>query len=135
MIDLGKAFPGAILVFAKLGEHLLDEEKAILRPLANRSRRNRKNNNPFNPILILTGKELFWKSDFSEWWKEKGGMRMAVNAQEGMLEFCDLTQQTNLDMNSWDQWLNKQYGIEERPRRTYRATWTRRSSAQNNCSV
>ena len=51
MADLGKAFPGAILVFAKLEEDLLDEEKTILYPLVNRSRRNRKNNNPFNPIL------------------------------------------------------------------------------------
>ena len=101
MTDLGKAFPGAILVFAKLGEHLLDEEKAILCPLVNRSRRNRKNNTPFNPILILTGTEIFWKPDFSDWWKERGRMRMAVKAQEGMLELCDLTQQTNLGMDSW----------------------------------
>ena len=84
MTDLGKAFPGAILVFAKLGEHLLDEEKAVLYPLVNRSRRSRKNNTPFNPILILTGKELFWKSPLitvvGQRW---GGMRMAVNARRG----------------------------------------------------
>ena len=135
MTDLGKAFPGAILVFAKLEEDLFDEEKAILCPLVNRSRRNRKSNSPFNPVLILTGKELFWKSRLSQWWKEKGGMRMAVNAREGMLELCDLTHQINLGMNSWDQWLNKQYGIEEHPRRTTHTTWTRRSSAQNDRSV
>ena len=64
MIDLGEAFPGAILVFAKLDENLRDEEKAILCTLVNHSRINRMNNSPFNPILILTGQELFWKSDF-----------------------------------------------------------------------
>lgn len=135
MTDLGNAFPGAILVFAKLGEHLLDEEKAILRRLVNRSRRNRKNNNSFNPILILTGKELFWKSDFSEWWKERGGMRMAVNAQEGMLELCDLTQQINLGMDSWYQWLDKQYGIEERSRWIPRTTWTPKVNVRDNQNV
>ena len=71
MVDLGKAFPGAIIAFAKLEEHLRDEEKTILCALVNRSRKNRLNNRPFNPILILTGKELFWKSDFSEWWERK----------------------------------------------------------------
>ena len=132
MIDLGKAFPGAILVFAKLGEHLLDEEKAILRPLVNRSRRNQKNNNPFNPILILTGKEIFWKSDFSEWWKKRGGMRMTVNVQEGMLELCDLTQQINLGMDSWDQWYDKQSGIEGRSGQVTRTTWTPKINVRNN---
>ena len=124
MTDLGKAFPGAILVFAKLEEHLLDEEKAILCPLVNRSRRNRKSNSPFNPVLILTGKELFWKSRLSRWWEERGGMRMAVNAREGMFELCDLTQQINLNIDSWDHWLDKQYEVEERPRRAARTTWT-----------
>lgn len=135
MADLGKAFPGAILVFAKLGEHLLDEEKAILCPLVNRSRRNRKNNTPFNPILILTGKELFWKSPLSQWWEEIGETRMAVDARAGMFELCDLTHRINLGMDSWDQWLHKQYGIEERSRQTTRTTWTRNSNVQSNQSV
>ena len=124
MIDLGEAFPGAILVFAKLEENLRDEEKTILCTLANSSRINRRDNSPFNPILILTGKELFWKSDFSEWWEKRGGMRIAIDSREGMLELCDLTQQINLGMDSWDQWLDKQYGIEERPRLAAHTTWT-----------
>ena len=135
MTDLGKAFPGAILVFAKLGEHLLDEEKAVLCPLVNRSRRNRKNNTPFNPILILTGKELFWKSRLSQWWTERGGMRMAVNAQEGMLELCDLSQQINLNIESWDRWFDKQCGLEERPRRITRTTWTPVTNVRDNRNV
>ena len=55
MKDLGKTFPEVVLVFAKLAESLSDEE---LCPLVNRSRKNRKNGRPFNPILILTGTEL-----------------------------------------------------------------------------
>ena len=135
MTDLGKAFPGAILVFAKLGEHLLDEERAVLCPLVNRSRRNRKSNTPFNPILILTGKELFWKSRLSQWWTERGMMRMAVNAQEGMLELCDLSQQINLNIESWDRWFDKQYGLEERPRRITCTTWTPVTNVRDNRNV
>ena len=135
MADLGKAFPGAIIAFAKLEEHLRDEEKTILCALVNRSRKNRLNNRPFNPVLILTGKELFWKSDFSEWWERRGGMRMAVNSREGMLELCDFTLQTNLGIDSWDQWFNKQRGIEEHPRRTTHTTWTPINRTRNNQSV
>ena len=135
MADLGKAFPGAIIAFAKLEEHLRDEEKTILCALVNRSRKNRLNNRPFNPVLILTGKELFWKSDFSEWWEKRGGMRMAVNSREGMLELCDFTLQTNLGIDSWYQWFNKQRGIEEHPRRTTRTTWTPINRTRNNQSV
>ncbi|RKU10880.1 hypothetical protein C6503_19540 [Candidatus Poribacteria bacterium] len=135
MTDLGKVFPGAILVFAKLGEYLLDEEKAILCPLVNRMRRNRKSKSSFNPILILTGKELFWKSEFSEWWKERGGMRMAVNAQEGMLELCDFTLQTNLGIESWDRWFDKQCGLEEHPRRVVHTAWTPVTNVRDNRNV
>ena len=123
MIDLGEAFPGAILVFAKLDENLRDEEKVLLCDLVNHSRINRKNNSPFNPILILTGKELFWKSDFSEWWNKRGGMRMAINSREGMLELCDFTQQINLGVDSWHQWFDKQYELDEHPRRVAHPTW------------
>lgn len=134
MTDLGKAFPGAILVFAKLRESLSDEEIAILCPLVNRSRKNRKNNRPFNPVLILTGKELFWKSAFSEWWKERASLRMAVNPREGMLELCDFTQQTNLGIDSWDRWLDEQYG--EHPKRRIRTTWwTSSGGTQHDQSV
>ena len=135
MADLGKAFPGAIIAFAKLEEHLRDEERTILCALVNRSRKSRLNNRPFNPILILTGKELFWKSDFSEWWEKRGGMRMAVNSQEGMLELCDFTLQTNLGIDSWNQWFNKQHGIEEHPRRTVRTTWTPINRTRNDQSM
>ena len=135
MADLGKAFPGAIIAFAKLEEHLRDEERTILCALVNRSRKSRLNNRPFNPILILTGKELFWKSDFSEWWEKRGGMRMAVNSQEGMLELCDFTLQTNLGIDSWDRWFDKQCGIEEHPRRTTRTTWTPINRTRNDQSM
>ena len=116
MAKLGKAFPGAVLVFATLKESLCEKEQRILRPLVNRSRKAWMNDRPFNPILILTGKELFlesfWDSHLKNW-----------NIR-GLSELCELTQQINLGMDSPDEWLNKQHGIEERFRYAVSTTWT-----------
>lgn len=127
MKDLGKVFPEAVLVFAKLAKSLSNEEKKILCSLVNRSRKNRKNGRPFNPILILTGIELISEEHFYQNWEKTEGIhaKLAESCIEAnLLELCDLTQQIYLDIDSWDQWLDKQYEIEERPGRIPRATWT-----------
>ena len=100
MVDLGKAFPDAVLVFATLKEQLSDNEKKILRPMVNNSRKNWKKGIPFNPVLILTGTELFWQSSLSEWYQEmKKKIRvthhLSVRRSE-LLELCDFTQQIYL---------------------------------------
>ena len=103
MVNLGKVFPGTVLVFATLRKSLTDEEKTILRPVVNRSRKFRKNNRPFNPVLILTGIELFSELHFSQNWKEVGGIhaKLAQNQpRKNLLELCDLTQQIYLEMDS-----------------------------------
>ncbi len=116
MVNLGDAFPGAILVFATLKESLTQKEKIIFRRMVNRSRKHRKNNRPFNPVLILTGKELFlealWDSHLDEW-----------GPARDMFELCDLTQQLHLDVDSWNQWLDRQLG---RVPTSIAPTWTTR---------
>ena len=106
MKDLGKTFPEVVLVFAKLEESLSDVEKKILCPLVNRSRRNRKNGRPFNPILILTGIELISEEHFYQNWKKTGGIHAKLAEScigANLLELCDFTQQIYLDMEPWDQ--------------------------------
>ena len=106
MKNLGKAFPGSVLVFAKLEESLSHEEKKILSSLVNHSRRNRKNGRPFNPILILTGTELISEQHFYQNWEKTGGIhaKLAENCiGANLLELCDFTQQIYLDMEPWDQ--------------------------------
>ena len=103
MINLGDAFPGAILVFATLKDSLNQKEKTILRRVVNRSRRHRKNNRPYNPVMILTGKELFLQSFWQSHLDELGPKR-------DMFELCDLTQQLCLGVESWHQWLDRQLG-------------------------
>ena len=105
MTDLGKAFPDAVLVFATLKECLSDNEKKILRPMVNNSRKNWKRRIPFNPVLILTGTELFSESSFFNSWKETEDIRAQVAQRStpiNLLELCDLTQHIYLDLNLWD---------------------------------
>ena len=113
MVNLGKTFPGAVLVFATLRKCLNDDEKRSLRPVVNRSRKFRKNDRSFNPVLILTGIELFSESHFIQNWEKVGGIhaQLAQNyLRMNFLELCDFTQQIYLEMDSWDQWIKKQLG-------------------------
>jgi hypothetical protein len=109
MKALGKTFPEAVLVFAKLEESLSSEEKKILCHLVNRSRKNRKNGRPFNPILILTGIELISEQHFYQNWKKTGDIHAKLAEScvgSNLLELCDFTQQIYLDMDPWDQSLD-----------------------------
>ena len=111
MINLGDAFPGAVLVFATLNESLRDEEKCLLRSVVDRFHKDRKNNHPLNPVLILTGTELFSELHFFYSWKETEDTRAEVaqiSTRINLLELCDLTQYIYLDLDLWNpELLNK----------------------------
>ena len=103
MTDLGKAFPDAVLVFATLKEQLSANEKKNLRPMVNNSRKNWKKGIPFNPVLILTGTELFWQSGLSEWQQKMEKKIRFIDypspPRSQLLAFCDFTQQVYLNMD------------------------------------
>lgn len=103
MTDLGKMFPDAVLVFATLKECLSDNEKKIIRPMVDNSRKNRKRSIPFNPVLILTGTELFWQSSLSEWQQKMEEKIRFIDypspPRSQLLVFCDYTQQVYLNMD------------------------------------
>lgn len=105
MINLGKAFPGAILVFATLNESLKDEEKSLLRSVVDYFHKDRKNKHPLNPVLILTRTELVSESRFLNSWKDTKDIRAEVariSTPINLLELCDLTQHIYLDLGLWD---------------------------------
>ena len=118
MIELGNAFPGAILVFAKLTESFNDEEKALLIPFVKASWERYGKNQPYNPILILTGKELYldmlWESHLDK-----------VQYQD-LLDICSLTQELYLGKD----FRGEQYNSIEQ--RVTRATWSPIVRPQNN---
>ena len=111
MVNLGVAFPGAVLVFATLNESLSCAEKCLLRSVVDHFYKDKKNNHPLNPVLILTGTELFSESSFLNSWKEAEGTRAQVaqiSTPINLLELCDLTQHIYLDLDLWDpELLNK----------------------------
>ncbi|MCG9129819.1 hypothetical protein JT359_19690 [Candidatus Poribacteria bacterium] len=110
MLNLGEQFPDAYLVFATLKESLNEDEKEILREVANYSQENRKNKCPFNPIMILTETELISDSHFELRWERTKDIRTTFvnkhNFEVGrrfLLDFCNVTQQVYLDMELSDE--------------------------------
>jgi hypothetical protein len=112
MLALSREFPGATLVFATLRRELTEAEKKLLRPLVNRGRKYWKADRPYNPVLIVTGTELFGVSRPEESWERAGGVHepWAAKFRRGhlsLLELCDATQQMYLGMKPWHEWLEE----------------------------
>jgi len=69
---ISSKFPGCVLVFATLKNKLSDKEIKLLTPLIKKEQKNRKANKPYNPVLILTGVELFSQKKPPYCWNELG---------------------------------------------------------------
>ena len=112
MSHLGAEFPGAILVFSTLRQKLSANEKGMLRRAANRGRTYSAHNRNHNPVLILTGTELFGNQRPPRCWEDAGGEFAAFadgrRGYRGILELCDCTQQLHLDMEPYYEWLDNQ---------------------------
>jgi len=104
---IARSFPGAIIVFATLNEQLSQKEIRLLSPLARRGRRFWRDGRSHNPVLVLTGTELFADQGVQRSWKKRGGKHEAFANKHrlitGLVRLCDLTQQLYLDMPSFDQ--------------------------------
>jgi hypothetical protein len=113
MGKLATCFPGAILIFATLQESLTEQEKNILRPLINKGRRYWKSERPYNPVLILTGTELFGNLRPEYVWKDNDNahrlMAAEIRGHASLLELCDRTQQLYLGMKPWHDWLKQKW--------------------------
>jgi hypothetical protein len=115
MATLAKDFPGAIVVFATLRKELSEAEKKLLRSFVNRGRKYWKAERPYNPVLILTGTELFadFRPEYS--WKEGSpahvAMAQKMRGHMSLLELCDATQQLYLDMKPWHEWLRDRWDL------------------------
>lgn len=105
MTALAEGNPDAILVFATLASQFSDRDKQLLTPFVKKCRRYAKLDRPKNPVLLLTGTELF--SDFGplECWRDADGQMKAFadsgRSMDGLLSLCDATQQLHLGLPSW----------------------------------
>ena len=108
---IGREFPGAALVFATLRKSLTNKEKRLLHPVVNRGRKYWKAGHPYNPVIILTGNELFGDFDVWETWRNLGGIHAAHSQPCGerseLVSLADATQQIYLGMKSWHSWLKE----------------------------
>ncbi len=109
MWELGKEFPGAFLVFATLNKSLSEAEKKVLRPIVARGRKYWKDERPYNPVIILTGIEIFANFSLESTWRTLGGVyaRRAQrwNHENRLLDLADATQEIYLGMPTWHEWL------------------------------
>lgn len=101
MEELGKKFPGAILVFATLNDGLDDRELRLLRGLTNRFRRG-FGSRPVNPVMILTSHELLQHDIFHALDNLQQLVIEHQRFKDGLHHYCDLTQQRYLGLESWE---------------------------------
>ncbi len=118
---LGEVFSGSVLAFSTFRKELKAQERKWLVALTQKGRRRLKADQWQNPVLILTGLELFAQEPPPDCWKAAGG-RFAPFAATypgagAIQELCDFTQQIHLGLESYAAWQEK----ESQKRRTQRA--------------
>jgi len=98
---IAKNFSGAVLAFCTLNKSLTKKEIKSISSIAKAGRKYWKEEYPRNPILILTGTELFSKWGPPYCWEDAGIKKKFENAR-GLLDLCDATQQIYLNLKSWE---------------------------------
>jgi hypothetical protein len=97
--------PGSVLVFSTLATEFSAHDKKVLLPFVRACRKYGGLDRPKNPILLLTGTELFSPFGPPQCWRNAGGAKKAF-ADSGvrldtLLQLCDATQQLYLGLPSW----------------------------------
>jgi hypothetical protein len=101
---LAKLFPGSVIVFCTLRDKLEEDEIENIAKIAKKGRKYWGNDKPVNPVLILTGNELFDHMPPPYAWK-KIGLEDKYKKIHGLLDICNATQQVYLNLPSWyDDW-------------------------------
>ena len=70
---VAERFPGAVLVISVLREHFTPREVHTLVPFVRWARRLDRNRMPTNPVILLTGVELFHEYDLVRTWRARAG--------------------------------------------------------------
>ena len=103
---VGERIPGTCLVFATLKDNISPEERRHLVRVARWGRIPDATGRPRNPVVVLTGTELFADISVRAAWDKAGGQRKSVSGQtDGLDSFADATQQVYLGLEPTSQWL------------------------------
>jgi len=100
MKALAKEFPGAILAFCTLRKNLSAGEVRQIRAIARAGMKQWKTERPVNPVLVLTGNELFNFVGPPSCWREMS-VPDWVKRTHTLLEHCNATQSIYLGLPHW----------------------------------
>jgi hypothetical protein len=98
---IGQKLSGATLVVSVLRERFSLSEIKLLKSFVQWGRRPDRDGRPSNPILLLTGNELFTEHYIRETWKKLGPLYKPFTGYEhtrNLDSFCDATQQIYLGL-------------------------------------
>lgn len=70
---LAAKLPGAVIVISVMRDHFTANEKKLLLPFVRWARRADSDGHAKNPVILLTGHELFTDHDITNTWKQLGG--------------------------------------------------------------
>ena len=108
MKTMAQQFPGAILAFATLRKELTPREIKEITKIAKAGMKLWKAERPLNPVLVLTGHELFGRFSPPHCWD---GLTIPGWAKEAysLLAVCNATQAIHLGMPLWAETWNAEF--------------------------
>ena len=100
MRRIGTHFPGAVLAFVTLRSELHPSDIQLIKPLADAGREPIHDGHWRNPVVVLTGLELFSEGEPPYCWKGvPGAEKMAGRgSMRGLFDLADATQRLHLKM-------------------------------------
>lgn len=107
MRRVARCFPGAILVFATLNRRVTRADKMLIRPLARAGRKPMGEDDWRNPVVVLTGQELFSESGPPYCWDDNpdaADIRNQFRSSDGLVGLADATQRLHLGMEPHDEY-------------------------------
>jgi hypothetical protein len=99
---LGEQFPGAILAFCTLRKKFEPREVKEIRRIAKLGMKRWKTDRPINPVLVLTGSELFSFHGAPYCWDGRSIPEWAKRAHT-LLDVCNATQAIHLGLPHWQE--------------------------------
>lgn len=117
MAVIAKEFPGAILAFCTLRKSLQSSEIKQMQRLTKAGMKYWKTERPINPVLILTGQELFDHFGAPHCWKDLAVPEWAKRVHS-IIDLCNATQAIYLGLPHWQETWRKD--LEKRRKRRKR---------------
>jgi len=111
MTALAQMFPGSTIAFCTLRRELTSEEKRRIALLAKKGRKTLRGDMWRNPVLVLTGTELFDPDGPPTCWKGRQfrAHRQGMHTLRDIYELCDITQQLHLNMVPYHTWQEQEF--------------------------